>query len=307
MVHAIRDLVGWLRRERTIPMGARRARWYTSVVTEGTSPPTDVETWAERYVRSRDLSLKLAPPPVPSRFASNPVALRLSAPGRPPELRLTARAAATPKAEALKDPRYRARTLHTFFHHELQAAELMCWAVLAFVDAELEFRKGLIAICLDEIRHMNLYREHIERLNSTIGEFEVRDWFWERVPTAPSKLAFVALMGMGFEAANLEHAPSFAQRFRAVGDEAGAALQERIAREELAHVGFATRWFKHWTGGCRFDEWLESIPEPISPLLLRGRTLDEAARLRAGMTEEFIRALGDYVPARTGRRAAPSD
>jgi uncharacterized ferritin-like protein (DUF455 family) len=108
---------------------------------------------------------------------------------------------------------------------------------------------------------------------------------------------------MGFEAANLEHAPSFAARFRAVGDEAGAAIQDRIAKEESSHVAFATRWFKHWTGGCRFDEWLESIPEPITPLLLRGRTIDEAARMRAGMTPEFIAALRDYVPARTGRRS----
>jgi len=47
------------------------------------------------------------------------------------------------------------------FHHELQAAELMCCALLAFSDVELEFSRGLLGVCLDEIRHMNLFREHI--------------------------------------------------------------------------------------------------------------------------------------------------
>jgi uncharacterized ferritin-like protein (DUF455 family) len=262
--------------------------------------PADVEGWSELYVSTSDLAIKLAPPPVPDRFAGTPP-VRLRAPGRPRELVPIGRAPAAPKLEALKDPHHRARTLHTFFHHELQAAELMCWALLAFADAELEFRKGLIGICLDEIRHMNLYREHIERLGGSIGAFPVRDWFWERVPTCESKVAFVALMGMGFEAANLERAPNFARRFRAVGDGAGAAVQERIAKEEIAHVGFATRWFTRWTGGCDFDRWLSHLPRPLSPLLLRGDPIDTDARLRAGMSPEFIASLAAYVPEPTGR------
>ncbi|HEY1536330.1 MAG TPA: DUF455 family protein, partial [Polyangiaceae bacterium] len=190
----------------------------------------DVEAWAEHYVLSTTLSDKLAPPPPPSRFREPATPLRLAEPGRPLEFRLARRGERTPKLEALKEPQYRARALHAFFHHELQAAELMCWALLAFADAELELRKGLLAICLDEIRHMNLYREHIEVLGFKIGDFGVRDWFWKRVPACPTKLSFVAVMGMGLEAANLEYASDFAARFRAVGDEAGALIQERIAK-----------------------------------------------------------------------------
>src|SRR3982751_2786120 len=178
----------------------------------------DIEAWAEHYVRCTDLSHKLAPPPPPKAFRASAVALRLSAPGRPPELRQARRGERTPKQEALEEPHYRARTLHAFFHHELQAAELMCWAILAFPEAEPEFRRGLLAICLDEIRHMNLYAEHIRALGSQIGDFGVRDWFWKRVPDCESKLQFVAVLGMGLEAANLEYAPNFAARFRRAGD-----------------------------------------------------------------------------------------
>ncbi len=280
-----------------------------SVVTENapvSTPLPDVEAWAAEYVLTTDLRLKIAPPPVPAQFRERAVPVRLAAPGRPPEFRQARRGERTPKLEALKEPHYRARALHAFFHHELQAAELMCWAVLAFADAELEFRKGLIGICLDEIRHLNLYREHIEALGSKIGDFGVREWFWKRVPTCPTKLSFVAVMGMGLEAANLEYAADFAARFRAVGDERGAQIQERIAKEEIAHVSFATRWFTRWTGGCDFDAWAAELPPPLSPWVMHGTPIAAGTRERAGMSPEFIRALSAFVPEPKGRPLAPS-
>ncbi len=264
----------------------------------------DVEAWAEHYVLTTELAAKLGPPPVPTRFREGATPLRLLQPGRPAEFRAARRGERTPKLEALKEPHYRARALHAFFHHELQAAELMCWALLAFSDAELEFRKGLLGICLDEIRHMNLYREHIEALGSKLGDFGVREWFWKRVPTCPTKLAFVCVMGMGLEAANLEYAGDFAARFRAVGDEPGAQIQERIAKEEVAHVGFATRWFARWTGGCDFATWAAELPPPLSPWVMHGNPIAEQARQRAGMSAEFIAALAAYVPEPKGRVVA---
>jgi uncharacterized ferritin-like protein (DUF455 family) len=263
----------------------------------------DVEAWAEHYVLSANLRDKVAPGAPPGCFRDGAEPRRLTEPGRPMEFRAARRGERTPKLEALKEPYYRARALHAFFHHELQAAELMCWALLAFADAELEFRKGLLGICLDEIRHMNLYREHIEALGCKIGDFGVREWFWKRVPTCPSKLAFVSVMGMGLEAANLEYAGDFAARFRAVGDVVGAQIQERIAKEEVAHVGFATRWFARWTGGCNFETWAAELPPPLSPWVMHGSPIAEQARLRAGMTPEFIAALAAYVPEPKGRTA----
>ena len=252
-------------------------------------------------MRTTELSFKIAPPEPPARFREAGIPMRLSEPGRPTEFRTAKRGERTPKLEALKEAHYRARAMHAFFHHELQAAELMCWALLAFADAELEFRKGLLGICLDEIRHMNLYREHIEVLGSRVGDFGVRDWFWKRVPSCPTKLSFVAVMGMGLEAANLEYAADFAARFRTVGDEPGALLQERIAKEEVAHVGFATRWFARWTGGCDFQTWAAELPAPLSPWVMHGAPIAEGARKRAGMSAEFIAALEAYVPEPKGR------
>ena len=131
-----------------------------------------VERWAWDYVRTTSLSAKLAPAPPPSAWEDAPAPRRVDAPGRPPELCVTDRA---DKTRGLAAPSGRARALHTFLHHELQAAELMAWAILAFPGAPRAFREGLLRIALDETRHMRMYAEQIERLETKQAEY--REWF----------------------------------------------------------------------------------------------------------------------------------
>jgi uncharacterized ferritin-like protein (DUF455 family) len=252
-----------------------------------------VERWAWDYVSSDALSGKLAPDAPPTRWEEAPPSRRLERPGRPPELRVTDRA---DKTRGLAAPSGRARALHTFLHHELQAAELMAWALLAFSAAPAVFREGLLRIALDEIRHMRLYAEQIERLGYHVGEFPVRDWFWTRVPTCAEPASFVAVMGLGLESANLEHTASFAARFRDAGDEEGARVQELVGLEEIAHVRFGARWFAHFTGDLGFDAWRRALPPPLTPLLMRGKPLHREARRRAGQTDPFIDALEQWTP-----------
>ena len=256
-----------------------------------------VERWAWDLVWTTSLAEKLNPPRVPDRWEKSPPRRRVAAPGRPPELRVVAKA---PKTRGLASPGGRARALHTFWHHELQAAELMAWAVLAFPDAPRELRAGLVRIAVDEARHMRAYAGQIERLGYTVGAFPVRDWFWERVPSCPDAASFVATMGLGFESANLEHSKSFAARFRTVGDEEGARVQELVAREEIAHVRFGARWFAELTGGLTFDAWTRALPAPLSPMLMRGRPLDREARTRAGFSTEFLDRLDAWQPDAPG-------
>lgn len=265
------------------------------------TPFRDVESWARAYVQSTDLAYKLAPSPLPPHHQESPVAERLAAPGRPAVLRPATRRSRAPKPEALHDKRLRAQLMHAFFHHELQAAELMCWAVLAFPDTPAAFRRGLLRICHDEIRHMNMYRAHIEALGHRLGDFPVRDWFWRRVPSCQDARAFVALMGMGFEGGNLDLAPTYAERFRVVGDEEGARIQEQVGAEERAHVRFAVHWFSTWTGGCDFETWSKLLPPPLSPAMMRGRSVARDERLAAGMPPAFIDALCAYVAEAHGR------
>jgi uncharacterized ferritin-like protein (DUF455 family) len=176
----------------------------------------------------------------------------------------------------------------------------MCWALLAFPDTPRELRSGLVRIAQDEIRHMKIYAEQIARLGHQVGHFTVRDWFWERVPTVAGAESFLAVMGLGVESANLEHTASYAARFRDAGDEEGARAQEIVGREEIAHVRFGAKWFAHFTGGLDFEAWKRALPPPLTPLLMRGRPIDRAARLRAGQPERFVAELEAWQPESPG-------
>jgi uncharacterized ferritin-like protein (DUF455 family) len=279
-------------------VGQRAGEGAQARASEGASPPMEtVERWAFDYVTCSSLAHKLAPPPLPRGWESSPVARRIERPGRPPELAVSTETVRA-RRKGLRGPKARARLFATFLHHELQAAELMCWALLAFPETPREFREGLARIALDEVRHMGLYAEHIARLGYRVGEFAVRDWFWERVPSVSTAQSFVAVMGMGFEGANLDHAATFAARFREAGDEVGAEIEERVGREEIAHVRFALKWFELWTGGQDFDTWAASLPEPLTPLVMRGTEVRVDARKKAGMSEALIEKIAGFVPVR---------
>jgi uncharacterized ferritin-like protein (DUF455 family) len=255
-----------------------------------------IDRWAYEYVASTSLAHKLAPPPRPIAFDPAPRPLRIERPGRPPELAPIDRPPKTPRPGALRSPHKRAQLVHTFFHHELQAAELMCWAVLAYADAPIELRRGFLRIADDEIRHARLYAEHLERLGSAPGRFGVRDWFWERVSAAREPIEFLALLGIGFEGGNLDHSARFARAFREAGDEEGAALQERVGAEEEAHVRFAISWFERLGGELDFDRWRGMLPAPLSPIVMRGAPIAREARMRAGMSASFVDAIERYEP-----------
>src|SRR5678815_2871394 len=147
--------------------------------------------------------------------------------------------------------------IRDIFHHELQAAELMAWAVLAFPRTPPPFRRGLLKILGDELRHMQAYGPYLEALGFRYGDFPVRDWFWERVPRSPTAAHFVAVLGLGFEGGNLDHAERFAERFAAIDDPIGAALLRTVGDEEIGHVRFAVRWFERFTGSVDFRTWAE--------------------------------------------------
>jgi uncharacterized ferritin-like protein (DUF455 family) len=252
-----------------------------------------VEAWCRGYIASTSLAYKLRPD-APGNDWEDGRAERISKPGRPPELNVTSRA---DKTRGLMAPAGRARALHTFLHHELQAAELMLWAVLAFPDTPRAFREGLIRIALDETRHMRMYAERIEALGHRVGEFAVRDWFWERIPTCQDPASFCAVMGLGLESANLEHAQTFARRFRDAGDEESARVQELVGLEEIAHARFGAKWFTELRGDLEFDTWRAALPEPLTPLLMRGKPLARAARKKAGQPDPFLDALEAWEPS----------
>jgi uncharacterized ferritin-like protein (DUF455 family) len=262
----------------------------------------NVRAYALSIVTGDSLASKLAEPPGDLALADDEPALRLAAPGRPPELAIVSgRHARVPPLAGMRDPQQRARILHALANHELQAIELFAWALLAYPEAPSAFRTGLVAILADEQRHFALYRERLADHGVAFGDHPVTGHFWNKLDHLASPLEFVCAMALTFENANLDFAADYAAAARAAGDDATACALDRVHADEIRHVHFGYVWLRRLAGDREpWDAYIAHTRFPLGPRRARGARFDRDARVRAGFDEAFIDALAAVEPVRPG-------
>jgi len=258
--------------------------------------------YAQQIVESATLAGKLVPPPElgDAAFAEAGEALRIAAPGRPAHLTITpGRHTRVPPIAGMRDPAQRARILHALANHELQAIELFAWAVLAFPETPIAFRRGLLAILAEEQRHLELYLGRLAAHGVAFGDQPVTGHFWNKLDHLRGPCEFVCAMNLTFENANLDFAGDYAAAARAAGDEASALALEQVHADEIRHVHFGWVWLRRLTPDL--DPWqsyLAHIRPPLGPARARGARFDREARRRAGLDDAFIAALEAVSPTR---------
>jgi uncharacterized ferritin-like protein (DUF455 family) len=256
--------------------------------------------FAIAIVTADTLDGKLVAPPVDLELEDADPPLRLAAPGRPANLPIvSSRLARVPPIQGMKDPSQRARILHALANHELQAIELFAWALLAYPDAPIAFRRGLVAILADEQRHLVLYMQRMAAHHTAFGDHAVTGHFWSKLDHLTTPLAFVCAMGLTFENANLDFAGDYAIAARACGDTATADALEQVHADEIRHVHFGYVWLKRFAPDT--DPWTAynaHVQFPLGPRRARGARFDRDARKRAGFDDAFIDALAAIEPTR---------
>jgi uncharacterized ferritin-like protein (DUF455 family) len=256
--------------------------------------------FAERILHATSLADKLAPPGL-DRQAGRGVP---TVPARPPgmALRDPRAKAAFPATERLSEPQSAGIALHFFANHELLALELMAAGLLRFPDADPAFRRGLVGVMLEEQRHLAAYLDRMADFGVSPGDVPVSAYFWDALAGAPSPAALVAGLSLVFEQANLDFAAHYARAFRAAGDEATAALLDRVLRDEIGHVAHGVRWFRTWEpDGALWDRWRALLPPPLTPRRARGIGFAREARVQAGLDADTIDRVEAYGASR-GRR-----
>jgi len=263
---------------------------------------TPVREYARALVEATTLDGKLAPPPADLELEDGGEPVWLEAPGRPAALAIRpGREARVPPITGMRDPAQRARILHALANHELQAAELFAWALLAFPSAPRAFRAGLLAILADEQRHLALYLERLAAHGVGFGDLPVTGHFWRKLDQLGTPLGFTCAMGLTFENANLDFAGEYAAAARAVGDVATAEAIDRVHADEIGHVRFGWTWLgKLGGGGDPWAVYTGALAFPLGPHRARGVHFDEDARRRAGLSEDFIARLAAIEPRRPG-------
>jgi uncharacterized ferritin-like protein (DUF455 family) len=259
----------------------------------------ELRDFALAVVESEDLEVKLGPPREKLTDERPGAALWVEAPGRPLNLRFQVRARPkVPGIEGMGDPAQRPRILHALANHELQAAELFAWALLAFPDAPAEFRRGLAAILQDEQRHTRMYRARLQESGAELGDFPVNGYFWGKVPSITSPLRFLCAMSLTFENANLDHTVEYAEAARRAGDPKTAAVIHRVHLDEIEHVGFGWTWLQVFKkeDESAWDAFRSNLTWPLRPAKARGQTFHRSGREAAGLDPEFIRLIEESEP-----------
>ena len=262
------------------------------------------ECWPDfcrRILECGDLETKLAPAPANLSAAPVPnVCPPSNRPARDAQLAFTEGADRLPRPAALVEASARAVCLARFANHELMAVELFAWALLRWPELPTALREGWLAVLADEQRHCRLYLARLATLGGSLAEHPRSDYFWRHADTMASAphgpRAFLSVMGLTLEQANLDFTGLYADAFRAGGDEASAAVCERVHEDEIGHVAMAATWLRRLSrndagGACDVEAYLETVPFPFGPHRAKGRRFDADARRRAGLTERFIETV----------------
>ena len=257
-------------------------------------PVVQYRDFARKIVTTESMDDKLAPAPAGLVDTEPGEPLRIDVPGRPAGLEIVpVGETRVPPIDGYHDPDQRPRILHSFANHELQAAELFAWALLAFPGAPADYRSGLLRILDDEQRHTRLYAARLESIGGRLGDFPVSGYFWNKTPSITTPLRFVCAMSLTFENANLDHTAESVEAIRRAGDEKTARVVEQIHEDEIEHVRFGWEWLERLKdpGQSPWDTYRASVDWPLRPALARGRTFCVDGREAVGMDADFIDRL----------------
>jgi uncharacterized ferritin-like protein (DUF455 family) len=261
----------------------------------------ELRAFATELLGARCLAGKLRPPPArwTDRAPGSPV--RWPRPARPSRLCIApSRQVKVPPLAGMADPVQRGRIVHALANHELQAAELFAWALLAFPQAPAGFRAGLLGILADEQRHCRMYIERLAALGVRFGDYPVTGHFWHKLDGVAAPADFVCTMALTFESANLDFAADYAEAARRAGDEATALVLDRVHADEIGHVRFGWTWLRALKPADQsmWDAYLANVQWPLGPARARGRRFNAESRRAAGLDEHFIAQLAATVPKR---------
>lgn len=252
---------------------------------------TEVREWAIRILSADSLNDKLFSPEILTDNNPGTPYLFIE-PVRPPGMAFSKR----PKQEKLPpfhehhQQDKRAICLHRFAGHELLAVEIMAQALLAFPEAPVSFRKGVIRTLKEEQYHVSLYKKRMEEMGLQFGDLPLYRHFWVHVPFLTSPLHYLSAMSLTFEMANLDFAPHYGKSFAKYGDEKSAQLMNKILQDEIRHVSFGYGMLKKLKNpnDGDFETYKNSLTHFLTPKRAKGFLFHEENRKAAGIPQEWI-------------------
>ncbi len=200
-----------------------------------------------------------------------------------------------PKRKAGGNLEKRIALLHALAHIEFNAIDL-AWDIIArFGSAEIPraFFDDWVKVGEEEAIHFSLLQARLAELGASYGDLPAHDGLWQAAEeTSHDLLARLAIVPLVLEARGLDVTPATIADFRRAGDEASAAILDRIYRDEIGHVAVGMRWFHHFAEAAGLDPkhaWQDRVRRHFKGTLKP--PFNDAARADAGFDPDYYRPL----------------
>ena len=187
----------------------------------------------------------------------------------------------------------RAALIHAVAHIEYSAIDLALDHAVRFAGMPSRYYDDWLKVALDEARHFQLLRAHLQSMGHDYGDFPVHDGLWEMAEkTANDCLTRMALVPRLLEARGLDATPPIQKKLAAAGDTAAVNILAVILADEENHVAIGDYWYRflcvrqNLEPEVTFRQLIReyNAPWPQAPM-------NVVARLAAGFGESELECL----------------
>jgi uncharacterized ferritin-like protein (DUF455 family) len=196
-----------------------------------------------------------------------------------------------PKRKAGGNTTKRIALLHALAHIELNAIDLAWDLIARFGREEMPraFFDDWVKVADEEALHFELLSARLPELGAAYGDLPAHDGLWEAATvTEQDLLARLAIVPLVLEARGLDVTPATVADMQRAGDDATAALLDRIYRDEIGHVAAGMRWFETFAKQAGHDpqtHWQALLRRYFRGVLKP--PFNDTARAAAGMPSSY--------------------
>ncbi|MBX3019647.1 MAG: DUF455 family protein [Bdellovibrionaceae bacterium] len=183
------------------------------------------------------------------------------------------------------------RMLHDLANIELQAMELCYRSLIEYPDADKAFRDELMGLLESESQHFEMCLNSLQELGGEWGEYPVHIGLWAAVRAEDSILDRILIVHRYLEGNGLDAGETLIRRMSAVPRSSAHATLERIAREELDHVAFGSRWYQRFCVERKLDpthDFKTRFAKLLPQMPRRIEHIQRDLRRQAGFSEDEI-------------------
>jgi len=145
-------------------------------------------------------------------------------------------------------PEYTREFLHRQMNEEVNGLEMSARNIVDFPEAPWELRMAMARQCWDEARHIDAFRDCMERRGGEVGQYRVMNFQYRIMTKIDNLVGRLAVQNRSFEAAGIDAIQvEIIERSRRGGEDDLVALFDAQLADEVQHVRYANVWVKKLT------------------------------------------------------------